>query len=505
MKANLNRWAAFCAAVLLSLPLTKAQTVTTKNLLPNPSFEEAAGDRPAGWRQQRWSGQATFRHGEVGRSGNRSALIASEQGGDASWTLTLPVEPFARYRLSGWIRTEKVEVTNGRGALLNVHGMDAAATQALTGDNDWTRVAVEFDVDDQDALQVNGLFGGWGLATGTAWYDDMQLELVSRREKAEPRIVVDAGKVGEPISSLIYGQFIEHLGRCIYGGSWAEMLEDRKFYHPVTAEYAPYRSLRDSAFPVVGASPWQIMGDPNSVVMGAEDPFVGRHTPIIQADSGLRQRDLGVDRGKSYVGYAWLKNAGGSPATVEVSLVWGLGAGNRHTLRIDGLGGEYRRFPFAFTAGGTTDQAMFELRVLQGPVLLGTLSLMPGDHVEGMRADTLGLLRELNSPIYRWPGGNFVSGYDWRDGIGDRDRRPPRTNPAWTGVEHSAAQPDGRRGASAAMQRRISPSPGRNTSTPPSVSASALIVRSAAASGRRAPRGKRSGGTVRGALLGYRQ
>ena len=54
-----------------------------------------------------------------------------------------------------------------------------------------------------------------------------------------------------------------------------------------------------------------------------------------------------------------------------------------------------------------------------------------------MRADTLALLKELNSPVYRWPGGNFVSGYDWRDGVGDRDRRPPRKNPAWTGVEHN--------------------------------------------------------------------
>ena len=35
----------------------------------------------------------------------------------------------------------------------------------------------------------------------------------------------------------------------------------------------------------------------------------------------------------------------------------------------------------------------------------------------GMRADTLALLKELDSPIYRWPGGNFVSGYDWRDGL----------------------------------------------------------------------------------------
>ena len=47
------------------------------------------------------------------------------------------------------------------------------------------------------------------------------------------------------------------------------------------------------------------------------------------------------------------------------------------------------------------------------------------------------MLKQLNAPIYRWPGGNFVSGYNWRDGIGPRDHRAPRRNPAWTGVEHN--------------------------------------------------------------------
>ena len=62
---------------------------------------------------------------------------------------------------------------------------------------------------------------------------------------------------------------------------------------------------------------------------------------------------------------------------------------------------------------------------------------MPANHVQGMRPDTLALLRELNAPVYRWPGGNFVSGYQWKDGIGDPDRRPPRKNPAWQGIEHN--------------------------------------------------------------------
>jgi alpha-N-arabinofuranosidase len=60
---------------------------------------------------------------------------------------------------------------------------------------------------------------------------------------------------------------------------------------------------------------------------------------------------------------------------------------------------------------------------------------MPADNVKGMRADTLELIRRLNAPIYRWPGGNFVSGYNWKDGLGDRDRRPPRWERAWNDVE----------------------------------------------------------------------
>src|SRR5262245_66563598 len=47
---------------------------------------------------------------------------------------------------------------------------------------------------------------------------------------------LDLAKTRAPISKYVYGQFIEHLGRCIYGGLWGEMLEDRKFYYPVDGQ-----------------------------------------------------------------------------------------------------------------------------------------------------------------------------------------------------------------------------------------------------------------------------
>jgi alpha-N-arabinofuranosidase len=49
----------------------------------------------------------------------------------------------------------------------------------------------------------------------------------------------------------------------------------------------------------------------------------------------------------------------------------------------------------------------------------------------GMRRDVIDLVRELNVPIVRYPGGNFVSAYNWEDGIGPREERPTRLDLAW--------------------------------------------------------------------------
>jgi len=53
----------------------------------------------------------------------------------------------------------------------------------------------------------------------------------------------------------------------------------------------------------------------------------------------------------------------------------------------------------------------------------------------GFRKDVLKLVRDLRVPIVRYPGGNFVSGYDWKDGIGPVADRPKRLELAWRTVE----------------------------------------------------------------------
>ncbi|MEW6742784.1 MAG: alpha-L-arabinofuranosidase C-terminal domain-containing protein [Planctomycetota bacterium] len=419
---------AFLMPATAGWPRGPSQDAGDPTGLPNGSFEEAAADglakgRPAGWQPVTWGGKAEFLHVSEGREGSRCVSIRSERGADAGWLVTMPLELNATYRLSGWIKTRDVVATTGRRALLNLHNLQPLATPAVTGTSDWTRVELTFESGSNDALQINCLFGGWGQATGQAWYDDLRLELIESRPW-NPSVVIDAAKTGHEISPYIYGQFIEHLGRCIYGGIWAEMLEDRKFFYPVG----------------LPGSPWGAVGAAAHVTMDTVKPFVGQHSPRIALDGenrGILQARLVLVRDQRYVGHVWLAGTA-EAAPVRVSLVWGMGPDQRETVTVAALGDDFTRSPLAFTARETTDAGWFEIASSgHGELRVGTVSLMPADHVEGMRRDTLALLHELDAPVYRWPGGNFVSGYDWKDGIGERDRRPPRKNPAWSGIEHN--------------------------------------------------------------------
>jgi len=403
-------------------PQTQA---SASKAIVNPSFEEMDGKLPKGWRTINWQARAVFAVDDsLAHTGKRSVKISSADGADASFQAVVSVKPYSKYKLSGWIKTQDLKPGTSKGALINLHAMDIM-TKAVSGTLDWTRVEVEFDTEASDAVSVNCLFGGWGRATGTAWYDDVQLELISSRT-LNPQAAIDAGKTGAPISKYIYGQFIEHLGRCIYQGIWAEMLEDRKFSYPVAGK----------------ESPWKIIGDPRNVRMNPILPYVGVHAPEIRLrgngePGGIYQDNLAVIKGKRYAGRVILAADPGA-LPVQVALVWGPGAAERQTMNISDLGPNYRTVPLNFKAEGSSENARLEIASRGAEAFrVGTVSIMPADNVEGFRPEVLKLLKELDAPVYRWPGGNFASGYDWKDGLGDPDRRPPRKNPAWLGVEHN--------------------------------------------------------------------
>ena len=80
-----------------------------------------------------------------------------------------------------------------------------------------------------------------------------------------------------------------------------------------------------------------------------------------------------------------------------------------------------------------------KFNTLYGP-LYDPASPLADEH--GFRKDMLDAARELQITNMRWPGGNFVAGYDWRDGIGPKDKRPKRMELAWGVVESNQVGTD---------------------------------------------------------------
>src|SRR5438094_26685 len=54
---------------------------------------------------------------------------------------------------------------------------------------------------------------------------------------------------------------------------------------------------------------------------------------------------------------------------------------------------------------------------------------------DGFRKDVMEATRQMGVTLLRWPGGNFASGYNWKDGIGPRAQRPVRPEGAWGSLE----------------------------------------------------------------------
>lgn len=253
-------------------------------------------------------------------------------------------------------------------------------------------------------------------------------------------VTLNAEQTARPTSKYEFGMFIEQLGPLVYRSLWSGMLDDRKFYFPITpAQPEAQTQKHQGGGPLVmKLRKWRPVGPADAVTMDTTQPFVGAHSPRIALDGaaprGIRQSGLSVVKGKKYVGHIWLKGTPGS--TVRVTLSWGTGAADRETVSFAHLTSTYAKFPFDFTAKADSSHAVFEITGTgTGSFHVGTVSLMPADNIDGFRPDTIALLRQLHSGMWRLPGGNFLSDWSWYNGVGPRDKRPPTYDYAWGAMQ----------------------------------------------------------------------
>jgi alpha-N-arabinofuranosidase len=147
-------------------------------------------------------------------------------------------------------------------------------------------------------------------------------------------VSIDTQKTAPLVSKYEFGMFIEHLRALIYRSLWSEMVDDRKFYFPISStepdaptpqQVGPARNMQ--------LRKWRPVGPDEVVVMDKGQPFVGDQSPRIELDSstphGIRQSGLGLVKGKKYTGRIYLRGTPGSK--VKVSLIWGDGESDQQT------------------------------------------------------------------------------------------------------------------------------------------------------------------------------
>ncbi|MBG86027.1 MAG: glycosyl hydrolase [Verrucomicrobiales bacterium] len=176
------------------------------NLVKNGSFENGNGDLPNNWRIRKWSGPKEGASYDIEtrrrfvKSGRRSMRISSTVGHDTCVSQQVPVKPDTEYRLTGWVKSDSIK--GARGVQYNLHALQPdGRTEAITGTRDWTRVQTRFRTKPgQKTVLLNTLFGGWGRAKGTAWFDDVHINemvpIIGRKEADE---IVGNPKNGEKI------------------------------------------------------------------------------------------------------------------------------------------------------------------------------------------------------------------------------------------------------------------------------------------------------------------
>jgi alpha-N-arabinofuranosidase len=258
-------------------------------------------------------------------------------------------------------------------------------------------------------------------------------------------IRIDARRVENRISPLLYGQFLEFMYEGMKFGLHAELLRDRGFEESPNALGLPrhwerYPDDRNDDYGL--AFKWDDTAHYpprriNRVETGEKS--VPEHSLRVDAGDGVISRRgfyqprVPVRAGVAYRGHLWMK-AEGYAGGVRVALESDVSPGESYAeAEVGNVVGDWRRYDFTLRPSKTDPLA--RLCVLfpgRGRVWLDQLSLMPADAAPGgVRRDVFEKVRDLRPAFIRWPGGNVAQDYRWLWGVGPRDERFTWVNLSW--------------------------------------------------------------------------
>ncbi|MBM3213232.1 hypothetical protein FJZ33_13515, partial [Candidatus Poribacteria bacterium] len=268
-------------------------------------------------------------------------------------------------------------------------------------------------------------------------------------------------KSKNPVSRYLYGKFTEHLGRNIYNGMWAQILQNPGFegWHFWGSNYEDM-SLRMKHFAERlgmtdvmdsynrGIAPWWLLYGRGQVNYELdEESFNSQLAQKITAKSlespqvGLRQVVfLPTHREKNYDFSLYARSE--EPCRLYVGI---RKAKDMDDLMVENhidIGNkDWQRYNIELSINKALDKGEILLFTLgfsePCTVWLDQMALFPQDNLKGFDPDVVKFTKESGLPILRYPGGNFVSGYHWKDGIGPIDKRESTANKPWNMIEYN--------------------------------------------------------------------
>jgi alpha-N-arabinofuranosidase len=249
-------------------------------------------------------------------------------------------------------------------------------------------------------------------------------------------IEVDTSQVTGKVPRYVFGQFMEHEHNTIDNGLLAELLQDRKFDegdqdgNGVSSGWVPEERIQDRYWNLRGGKG---MNDRYSI---DHDIYYGggssQHIQIFGQGSNrasVYQVGLQLAQGRSYSFYVYLRKQGTGSGFVEVD---SLGGPVYLHKDFEIAGDDWQKYTAEFTSPENTSKARVRIGFEgTGTFWMDSASLMPSDNSDGMRRDVIEALRPMHISVLRYPGGCYADYYNWKEGVGPRDRRPEVWSTIW--------------------------------------------------------------------------
>ncbi len=371
---------------------------------------------------------------QVRHAGKQSLCIKAEEPSDTALGQEIQLSPNALYGLSGWVKTQGLAATTARVlGTLQVQHQSGRGTIVSgpnhSGNTDWTEVVIGFRAPPDGRVRICLFFAGFGKAIGTAWFSGLTLE--GLQAEVQPLVVTREPISSATISRFQYGQFIEYLCNLV-PGMWAERLYDNSFegLSPYQFEFIKQTDFKEK--------PWYPSGEVNratysldrSTKISGDQSQKIEVAPGAPCRVGLSQDGIFVDPNESCEFQAWWK-ADGIQEPVRVKLHHGPVVYAQSEFQ---PGQQWQKFGARLVASRRDDNATLTIE-FQGPgtLWLDDISLLPIRTVGGWRPDVVAALRDLRPGIIRLGGNAVEDTYEWKDTVGDPDRRRPFR--AWGGLQ----------------------------------------------------------------------